>query len=254
MKNIMRKYLSIVLLLCGLFLLVGCDKKATLYSNLEERQANSVMAALLEVGISAEKVAGAENTWDVIIPERHFAVAANILEQQGLPHHVYQGVADVFKKTGMVSSPSEERIRFMEALSQDLSQTISSIEGVIDARVHVVLPENDPFAKNTVPSSAAVAIRHRYDVSMEDQIPQIKSLIKNSIEGLSYEKISVILFADSPDTNDGKPIVPQKDPLFGAQVLQSLATANAALLVLLIAGIVIVWRKYNSFKKDAKEE
>ena len=68
-----------------------------------------------------------------------------------------EGVGVVFKKTGMVSSPSEERIRFMDAIAQDLSQTISMIDGVVDARVHVVLPENDPFAKNTLPSSAAVA-------------------------------------------------------------------------------------------------
>ena len=86
----------------------------------------------------------------------------------------------------------------MDAIAQDLSKTISMIDGVVDARVHVVLPENDPFAKNTLPSSAAVAVRSRWDADLTDAIPQIKSLVKNSIEGLAFEKITVTVFQDMP--------------------------------------------------------
>ena len=110
----------------------------------------------------------------------------------------FNGVAEVFKKTGMISSPTEERIRFMDALAQDLSRTISGIDGVVDARVHVVLPENDPFARNTLPSSAAVAIRSRWDSDVTDLVPSIKGLVKNAIEGLAFEKIMVTVFRDSP--------------------------------------------------------
>ena len=178
--------------------LSGCDQETTLYSNLEERQANGVMAALMENGITCHKQAGDENRWAVLIAENRFAEAMGILEARGLPTRQFQGVSESFKKTGMVSSPSEERIRFMDALAQDLSRTISQIEGVVDARVHVVLPENDPFAKSAKPSSAAVAIRHRYDAEIADFVPQIKSLVKNAIEGLDYNKITVTLFRDSP--------------------------------------------------------
>ena len=86
----------------------------------------------------------------------------------------------------------------MDALAQDLAKTISGIDGVVDARVHIVLPENDPFAKNALPSSAAVAIRSRWNVDIEDLIPSIKSLVKNAIEGLQYEKITVTVFKDAP--------------------------------------------------------
>ncbi|MBP5509555.1 MAG: type III secretion inner membrane ring lipoprotein SctJ [Kiritimatiellae bacterium] len=182
----------------ALLALTGCEEETTLYSQLEERQANTIIAALGEEGIDSRKTPGDEGTWNVMIGASHFARAMGILEQAGLPRRQYQGVAESFKKTGMVSSPSEERIRFMDALAQDLSRTISQIDGVVDARVHVVLPENDPFAKNAKPSSAAVAIHHRYDVDMADFVPQIKSLVKNAIEGLDYSKISVTLFRDAP--------------------------------------------------------
>jgi len=191
------RQLATVLAACCV-MLTGCKEETTLHSQLEERQANLVMAALLDAGIYCRKKAGEENLWNVLIDSRDFAQAVNLLESYGLPQRSYQGVTEVFKKTGMVSSPSEERIRFMDALAQDLSRTIASIDGVVDARVHVVLPENDPFSKNALPSSAAVAIRSRWDADIEDLIPQIKSLVRNAIEGLQYEKITVTVFKDNP--------------------------------------------------------
>ncbi len=176
----------------------GCDKEARLNSNLEETQANLIVAALLDAGISAHKSPGDEGAWNVSVAESRFAEAANLLDRKGLPRRSFNGVGEVFKKSGMVSSPSEERIRFMDALAQDLARTISGIDGVLDARVHIVLPENDPFSKNTLPSSAAVAIRSRWNAEVEDLIPQIKSLVKNAIEGLEYEKITVTVFKATP--------------------------------------------------------
>lgn len=186
------------ILLVGLLALVGCEKQVTLFSGLEERQANAVIAALIDNGMNAEKAPGEEGTWNVMIGQSSFAAAANLCEQRGLPRRSFQGVGEVFKKTGMISSPTEERIRFMDAIAQDLSRTIQMIDGVVDAQVHVVLPENDPFAKNTLPSSAAVAIRERWDADLSETVSQIKSLVKNSIEGLAYEKITVTIFKDLP--------------------------------------------------------
>ena len=163
--------LSTVVILASVFLFAGCDKETTLHSGLEERQANLVMAALLDAGIGCHKSPGEEGTWNVSVDESKFAAAVNLLEKAGLPRRAHQGIGEVFKKTGMISSPSEERIRFMDALAQDIAKTISCIDGVVDARVHVVLPENDPFARNALPSSAAVAIRSRWDADLTDVIP-----------------------------------------------------------------------------------
>lgn len=187
-----------LLILAGVLALAGCDEQTTLFSGLEESQANAVMAALIDAGMEAVKTPGDEGTWNVMIGQKDFANAANLCERSGLPRRQFAGVGDVFKKTGMVSSPSEERIRFMDAIAQDLARTISMIDGVVDARVHVVLPENDPFAKHVLPSSAAVAIRARWDADVTPEIPQIKSLVKNAIEGLSFEKITVEVFQGLP--------------------------------------------------------
>ena len=189
---------NVVVMACAAMLLAGCEKETTLHAGLEERQANLVMATLLDAGIDCHKAPGEEGTWNVSVAESRFASAVNILERVGLPRKPHQGIGEVFKKTGMISSPSEERIRFMDALAQDIAKTISGIDGVVDARVHVVLPENDPFARNALPSSAAVAIRSRWDADLTDIIPSVKGLVKNAIEGLKPEKIMVTVFRDAP--------------------------------------------------------
>lgn len=233
----------LILALAGL-MLAGCDRKAVLFSGLEERQANPVLAALMSNAIPCEKSPGAEeNTWTVTLnSSKDFARAVEICQERGLPERVFKGVSETFRKTGMVSSPTEERIRFMDALSQDLSRTISEIDGVVSARVHVVLPNNDPFAKNTLPSSAAVAIRCRYDVDMTDVLPQIKNLVMNSIEGLAYEKIAVTVFRDSPAIvvarNVNKNALADQ-PLNDPVVLRWLVAACAALAVLLAVLVIV---------------
>ena len=186
------------LTLAAILLFAGCDREATLHSNLEERQANLAMAVLLDKGIKCRKTPGEEGAWNVLVSESRFADAVNLLESEGLPRRSYQGTGEVFKKTGMISSPSEERIRFMDALAQDLAATISKIDGVVDARVHIVLPENDPFSRNTLPSSAAVSIHSRWDADLSDITPSVKALVKNAIEGLAYEKIQVTVFPGKP--------------------------------------------------------
>jgi len=187
-----------LLLVTALALLAGCEETTTLFSNLMETQANGVMAALLDAGMNCTKTPGDEGAWNLMIPQSQFARAANLCAERGLPQRQFQGVGEVFKKSGMVSSPTEERIRFMDATAQDLAHTISMIEGVVDARVHIVLPENDPFAKNALPSSASVAVRARWDADLAESVPHIKNVVKNAVEGLQYEKIAVTIFKDEP--------------------------------------------------------
>lgn len=236
------------------FLLCGCERETTLYAALEERQANTVMAALADVGITTHKAVDSEGQWSVSIPETRFAEAVTLLERQGLPSHAYRGVSEVFRKTGMVSSPSEERIRFMDALSQDIAQTLSTLDGVIEARVHIVLPENDPFSKQTLPSSAAVAIRHRWDADMSDRTPQIKGLVKHAIEGLTADKIYVTLFREAPPPQKSN-VAPPPQALSREQLLTLVASSGAAFVgAALLLIITLLYHRREARNKGTPDE
>lgn len=191
----MQRMLLMLVLLSG----AGCSQ-VELYSNLPEQEANEMMAALIENGISCSKQAGNEETWSLKVASDQFAPSVRVLKDLGYPKDKFADMGAVFQKSGLVSSPSEERIRFMHALSQELSHTLSQIDGVISARVHIVLPENNPFGENTTPSSAAVFIKYRQGASIETRIPQIKELVISGIEGMTADKVTVSVFEADPPT------------------------------------------------------
>jgi type III secretion protein J len=68
---------------------------------------------------------------------------------------------------------------------------VSQIDGIISARVHVVLPDNDLLKRVISPSSASVLVRYEPETDINQLIPQIKTLVANGISGLGYEGVSV---------------------------------------------------------------
>ena len=146
-------------LLCTLFFLSGCYEE--LYTDLPEQQINEMMALLVQAGISCHKTMGLEGTWSLKVEGGKISTAMNLLEENGYPREPFESMGQVFEKKGLISSPTEERIRYIYALSQEISNTITRIDGVLDARVHIVLPENDPYTEKLIPSSAAVFIKQK---------------------------------------------------------------------------------------------
>ena len=191
-SNKNRLNLKFVLLLIVILILTGCNE--ALYSYLNESDANEIMAALLNEQIACEKKLEAEDHWSIRVDENDFANAMVILKKYGLPKEKFKSIGDIFEKSGLISSPSEERIRFIHALSQEVSETISRIDGVLTARVQIVLPQNNPFKESNVPSSASVFIKHRKDIDITPQVMKIKEFVVKSIEGLTFENVTVALF------------------------------------------------------------
>jgi type III secretion protein J len=176
--------------------LTACQTE--IYGSVSEREANDMLAVLLASGIDAEKQAVDEKSWRVTVPEAKVATALEQLRLNGLPQEKYLSIGEIFKKEGLVSTPSEERIRYIYAVSQELSNTLMQIDGVVSARVHVVIPANDPLSPNVKPSSAAVFIKHRADADLQAMAPAVKNLVMRGIEGLTYENISLSIFAAKP--------------------------------------------------------
>jgi type III secretion protein J len=177
-------------------LLAACGEQ-TLYAKLDERQANDMVSALRLAGVPAQKAAK-EDGFEVLTAESDFARAVQILKAQGLPREDYDSLGKVFKREGFVSTPVEERARLMHALSQELSHTLTSIDGVLQARVTLVVPERHPLSDKVQPSSASVMIKHRPGLDVESLLPKVRALVVNSVEGLPYESVSVVAFVAEP--------------------------------------------------------
>lgn len=180
----------LVLLGC-LLLLSAC--KENLYGKLTEQEAVEIMAVLIRSGIDVGRVVAKDGTNTIQVDKSRLSDAVDLLRSKQLPRQKFATMGEVFQQQGLIASPTEERARFVYALSQELSHTLSQIDGVLSARVHVVLPHNDPLRREEVPAAAAVFLRHGADAPIEEILPQIKLLVANSIQGLQYDKVTVVL-------------------------------------------------------------
>jgi type III secretion protein J len=178
-------------------LLAGCGEQE-LYTGLSQRQANEMTAVLRNAGIDAQKVGRDAERFAVTAPRENFSQAIEVLRANGYPRDGHDSLGQIFKKEGFVSSPLEERSRFMYAQQQELSNTLSSIDGVVVARVHLALPERDPLSDKVRPSSASVFIKHRPGVDLSARVGQMKALVVNSLPDLPYDNVTVALFAAEP--------------------------------------------------------
>lgn len=219
--------------------LAGCGTEV-LYSNLEESDANKILGLLMARDISGNKVVGKENKYSVLVPREDFAKAVDLLEWYGVPKKTFSGVGEVFQKTGMVSTPTEEFIRFTFALSQDIAKMLSHIDGVITSSVQLVLPQNDPYTEASSPSSASVFLKFRPGDLPAMLEPQVKQLVMNSVQGLTYEKVAVTVM-QSENVDLFYPIQQEQASasLFGVQFAKS-SLGQVYTIAGVVGGLVVV--------------
>jgi type III secretion protein J len=220
-----------------------------LYTNLSEREANTMVAALLRSGIPASRTVQGDGKMTIEVDKDRLADAVRVLEDAGLPKPSFASMGDVFQRDGLVASPTQERAQMVFALSEELSRTISEIDGVLSARVHVVLPDANPLRRDDSPSSASVFVRYEPSLDINPLIPQIKTLVANGIAGLSYDKVSVVPVASARSAETAAAPAPELRTVLGVWMLAGsvgramlivggLALSCAALAVAL--GVVLV--------------
>lgn len=171
--------------------LAGCKVEA--YQGLNESQANEMLSVLLKNGIPASKKSMGKTGFALSVDEDRLIQALDILRENNLPRENYKSLGTVFLGQGMISSPTEEQARMAHALSQELADTFSRIDGVLSSRVHVVLSSTDQATDTRTPPSAAVFLRHTPESAAVNMVPKIRELTASAVPGLSYDKVTVML-------------------------------------------------------------
>jgi type III secretion protein J len=227
------------------FSLVGCGNQVELQRDLSDQDANEIIALLLERHIVAQKQAQKEG-FSISLDEADLSEALSLMHANGLPRRPYQSMGDIFKKDSMISTPLEERARYLYALSQELERTFEEIDGVVAARVHIVLPDRVAPGEPLTPSSAAVLIKYQQECDPDILLPRIRAFVAASIPGLANagkEKISVVFIpaAEVMEKQRWRKVGPFQVAEKSAGLLQGVLL-GVALLSLGALAMAVLWR------------
>lgn len=190
-----KKYANLGIVMAAALFLAGCQSE--LYSNLQEREVNEMISVLAVNGIEASRSSDGKGNFSISVDRGDFSIAIAKLSEKGLPREQFGSLGKIFSSEKLVSTPFEERARFMHALNEELSNSITRINGVVSARVHLMVPEDNPFVDSKTPPRASVFIYQEAGQDLRSQIPTIKNLIVNSLDNLEYSFVEVALFEDN---------------------------------------------------------
>ena len=185
----------VVLPLLALVVLVGCARKPLL-ENLDERQANEVIAVLLRHNIDAEKLNLGKGGYQVQVGPRDLPEAIELMQRNDLPSAPRSQVSAAFPADSLVSTPLGERARLISAVEQRLEESLQLIDGVQSSRVHLNYDANlgtEGRRAERRRMHVAAVVAHEPGVDAEVLLQTVKRFLRNTFDGVEYDNVSVIL-------------------------------------------------------------
>ena len=161
----------------------------TLYSNLDPAQASPLLQYLRERGIDF-RLDDFGTTLKVpanLVDELRIEMAG-----KGMPFA--QGLGfEIFDEDQFGITDFERQVKLQRALQEELRRTIASLDAVMQARVHLAIPEPRVFLKERTSPSAAIYLKLNPFVPLrEEQVRGIVFLVASSVEGLKAENVVII--------------------------------------------------------------
>lgn len=169
---------------------VSSPEMKLLYSDLSNNDASAIAAQLEENDIPFNL--NYDNS-KVMVPENEVGRARMLLAQAGLPNGGSLGYELFDQQSSFGTTSFVQNITQVRALEGELARTISSLENIRNARVHLVLPQRQLFSRKSRPSSASVFLGLHGGATLEQgHILSIQSLVASAVPDLKASNVSII--------------------------------------------------------------
>ena len=184
-----------------------------------------------------------EGRFRVVVARDDAARAIERLRDEGLPRPKPPGVLDAMDKGALVPSRAAEHAQFVAGLSGDLERTLESVDGVLDARVHLNVPDPDPLRDApSLKATASVLVEHR-GATPPLASPEVQRLVAGGVAGLAASDVAVVLVPrPAPAAMDGERLA-HVGPIAVARASMrslQLALVGLVLLVAVLAGATLM--------------
>jgi flagellar M-ring protein FliF len=187
-----------------LVLRMGGEDKALLFSNVDMREAGEITQHLEQANIPYELRGDGTS---IFVPRSKVLEARMMLSADGLPSRGSVGYEIFDQPDALGQTQFQQNINRLRALEGELARTIASLDGVSSARVHLVLPEHQLFARETDQASASIVLKLRRDALTPEQVRAIRNLVASATPGLTTNRVTILdetgrLLAAATDPNN----------------------------------------------------
>ena len=180
--------LGTVALLFGTAYWTNQPEYTLLFGNLEAGDANSVVETLREEGTPYELRARGSA---IYVPRNSVHELRLRFASEGMVSGEQVGY-ELFDEGTLGMTDFMQKLNMKRALEGELSRTISSVDQVESARVHLVMPERNPFRGEEVEASASVILALTHGSMQQAQIRGITELVAGAVEGLNPAQVTVL--------------------------------------------------------------
>lgn len=191
-SQIVLAVLMIVGMVVGTILIVNwahAQYYTALYSNLSAEEAGQIVEQLGTMGVSYQI---SDNGHTISVPSTDVDETRMKLAVQGLPAPQNIGYA-LFDQNSIGMTDFLQKVNYRRALEGELARTISGLDEVAGARVHLVIPEERLFAEDQNKPSASVVLKLKGTTKLrERQLQGISYLIASAVEGMEPENVTLI--------------------------------------------------------------
>jgi flagellar M-ring protein FliF len=202
----------------------GAGHMSLLYADLDPREAGQIAEALDRAHIQHEEPGAGDR---VMVPATEVAHARLLLAKDGLPSGGSIGYEIFDRGDAMTASDFQQQINQTRAMEGELARSIRMLSGVRAARVHLVLPQRQPFAREQQAAQASVVLTMAGAARLDAQgVQAVLNLVAAAVPGLKPGGIAVIDSRGTLLARAGQPT----DAEAGVQTAEELRRATEARL------------------------
>jgi len=161
-----------------------------LYSDLPTSDSAAIVAKLETMQIPYQVSA---DGLQIKVPVEQVGKLRMAMAADGIPSGGGVGYEIFDKQNSFGTTSFVQNINQLRALEGELARTISTVQGVRAARVNLVLPQRELFAKETQPATASIFLTLRGSTTLtREQVAAIQHLVAAAVPMLKPQAISII--------------------------------------------------------------
>lgn len=177
----------------ALVILIGMiasrPRMSVLFSGLEKEDAGAIVQKLTEQKVPYQLSADGTT---IEVPANKVYDLRLQMATAGLPQGGSVGF-ELFDKSNFGMTEFTERLNYQRAIQGELTRTICQLAPVVNARVHLAIPEDKLYESEQQPPTASVVLKLRRGMPLSDeQVGGVVHLVSSAVEGLKPSNVTVV--------------------------------------------------------------